>query len=106
MKKPAFQSLGFIVLIVGVIVSLTVGIWLNCSHPHSDPVSPEEMQTPGLLSKANPQIQQIMKIQQKHTDKLLNIPGVIGMGIGMSSKGKSVIRVYLLSADVKGFLKI
>ncbi|MBN2411095.1 PKD domain-containing protein [candidate division KSB1 bacterium] len=85
-----------------VTMVLGIGILIQCSDDSKSIVKPKINEFSNILSYSNPKIQQIAKIQQKHTNKIMSIPGVVGMGIGLSDKGKEVIRVFTMNSDVTG----
>lgn len=39
-------------------------------------------------------LERAIQAQELHTDALLNIPGIVGTGVGLNAAGKPVIRVY------------
>jgi len=47
-------------------------------------------------------LQVAIAAQERHTDALLDVPGVVGTGVGLSPAGRAVIRVYTETAAVRG----
>ena len=87
-------------LVVTMLIGL--GLWIQCSDFSKSPVKPKINKISNILSYSNPKIQKVAKIQQKHSNKIMAIPGVVGMGIGLSDKGKEVLRVFTMNSDVTG----
>jgi hypothetical protein len=54
-------------------------------------ISDEE---PIVLDKANPQIQAVMAIQNRHTKKLMAKPDVVGTATGLTASGKPAVVVF------------
>jgi CARDB len=48
------------------------------------------------------QVQMALIAQQRHTDELLRIPGVVGTAIGLLPNGTPAVRLFLASAGVGG----
>jgi hypothetical protein len=40
--------------------------------------------------------------QQRHTDALMRIPGVVGTSVGVTAGGQAVVQIYLVDASVSG----
>ncbi len=53
-------------------------IWIGCSQDQPDPTAP--IDPSALLQDLRPAI----NIQERHTDRLLAIEGVIGTGVGLA----------------------
>ena len=103
MKKTMIRAGAIALLIMGLFTLLTIGLLTQCSEKSQSPVSPEQEEQPVSLSRSDPQVQQIMKVQNRNSKKLLSIPGVVGMGTGRGkNKNKLVIRVYKIDEDVTG----
>ena len=105
MGKSFFRSSRFLLGVLVVLIAAAVIIWIQCSEQYQTPTAQEEINESYQLSKANPQIQEVMRVQDRHTQDLLSIPGVVGLGTGLSNKGKGLIRVYTIGSDVTGIPK-
>lgn len=83
-------------IVIAAVIALTVSfIWVGCNKESQDVVSPAPLasQQTGALSKAA-QFQRVMEIQNQHTDRLMGIPGVLGVGIGLDGN-QAVFHVFL-----------
>ncbi len=49
-----------------------------------------------------PGLERAIEAQEAHTDRLLNMPGVVGTGVGLDENGLPVIRIYIEHAGVTG----
>jgi len=96
--KSKTRSLRF--LFCFLIITIVSGIWLQCSHESKTPVQPKETKSLLMYAKLDPKLQNVVRIQNRYTNNIMSIPGVVGMGIGLSEKGKEVIRVFTLNSDV------
>ncbi|MEK6572345.1 MAG: hypothetical protein AABZ61_13300, partial [Bacteroidota bacterium] len=80
-------------LVFVAVAALTVSfLWVGCSKESQEVVSPLASQQGGTLSKSA-QLQAVMAVQNRHTDRLMKIPDVVGIGTGMDEKGNYVILV-------------
>lgn len=72
-------------------------IWIGCSQDQSETTSPRgaEIVNQDLLRPA-------MVIQERHTERLLAIPGVVGTAVGLDGAGRAVIRVFTAQPGVAG----
>jgi len=50
----------------------------------------------------NPGLSRAMEAQKKHQQKLLDIPGVVGVGTGIGANGQPAIRVFTKRAGIPG----
>jgi hypothetical protein len=89
--RPARPAL----FVLGLLLVLSVGIWA-CSKdsPTTAPESYDLSGVPAGLSPANPAVQAVMTVQNRHTPDLLSIPGVVGTATGLDAGGKPSIKVY------------
>ncbi len=64
------------------------------------PSDPPGGTTPGGPSGgAHPGLDVAIAVEQRHADELLDLPGVVGVGVGVDPAGKPVIRVYKEKPD-------
>ena len=54
----------------------------------------DEIPIGAIVVKDNKVIGQAMQVKERHEEELLNLPGVVGVGIGLS-EGDVVIKVFL-----------
>jgi PKD repeat protein len=50
----------------------------------------------------NPGIKKAIEVQGRHSESLMGIPGVVGHGIGVSSDGEPVIKIFAERAGIPG----
>ena len=56
----------------------------------------------GVLHRHDPRVQEAIGIQDKHLWRLMRIPGVVGMGVGIGAEGEPVIRVFTARPEIQG----
>lgn len=54
------------------------------------------------FTEDNPGIRKAIEAQSRHTDWLMDIPGVVGHGVGVSSTGEPEIRIFVTRAGIPG----
>jgi len=92
MRHSALSSKLLLVLLV-----LAVAL-VGCSKKEGEtPASPTGIQQQFTLSLANPHVQAVMAIQDKHTAKLMADPEVVGTATGMTDDGKPAVLILLKS---------
>jgi hypothetical protein len=76
---------------------LTTIVWLGCGPGERDVTAPQDPQ-------ANVQqlLRPAMSVQDRHTEELLQIPGVVGTATILGEGGEPVIVIFTESADVRG----
>ena len=52
------------------------------------------------FNAASERINEAIAIQERHTERLMKIPGVVGMGTGIGTNGQPVIRVFTMKAGI------
>ena len=102
MKRYSFQMLAALMV---VFVALSFVLWLSCDRTPKSPVAPVEQQEGITLNKANPMVQTVMAIQNNHTPRLMDIPGVVGTGTGLTDDGQLAIKVFTVKPGVEGIPK-
>lgn len=100
MKQSIFRrNKAYIVLIMLLLSTL---FWLGCQN-HFDSLSESDsMRSVATLSRTNPGIQKAIEVQRVHNEKLMQIVGVVGTGIGMNDYGEPVISVFTEDKLVTG----
>jgi hypothetical protein len=91
----------FIVGILGVLLALSLVLWMGCeSDIPSKPEATEETTVYG----APPQdvIDRVMAIQDRHTPRLMAIPGVVGTATGLGTGGRPAVMVLTEKPGVAG----
>jgi hypothetical protein len=88
--------------VILVSIVLMIALWMSCEKtPKSVMSPPTEPQQQLSLSKASPQIQAVMAVQNRHTPDLLAKANVVGTATGLSD-GKLVIKVLTKKPGVTG----
>lgn len=54
------------------------------------------------FTEDNPGIRTAIEVQDRHSGRLMGIPGVVGHGIGVSSEGEPVIKIFVERAGIPG----
>lgn len=93
-KHTLFLRLTIIVLFA------TSMLWVGCDNNELSPIDSFATQAERTLTKANPAVQQAIDAQNKNISNLINIPGVVGTGIGLNPAGIPVIKVFLENPGV------
>lgn len=52
------------------------------------------------FTKDNPGIKKAIEVQSRHSETLMEIPGIVGHGIGISSDGKPIIKIFVERAGI------
>ncbi|MFQ5890339.1 MAG: hypothetical protein ACE5JR_09845 [Gemmatimonadota bacterium] len=77
-------------------------IWLGCTDQTGEPTAPAEPQ----LSLSIPIDQDVfaaaIAAQERRTEHLLSVPGVVGTAVGLSGSGRPAVKVYVETADLAG----
>jgi hypothetical protein len=86
-------------------VTLTAGLFASfaCSDEPSAPTAESELRTASARSASGPDIQRAIAAQERHTPRLMRLPGVVGTAVGLNSTGKAVVRVFTTSQGVAAF---
>src|SRR5262245_18660792 len=79
---------------------LAATLWTACSEQPTDPIPGPSLRTQAQGFDA--QVQAAITAQERHTDALLKIPGVIGTGVGIKSDGRPAIKILLERSGVAG----
>ena len=83
-----------------VVLALLGGIWVGCMDNSSTPLAPNASTNykaaPGgneIFSLANPAVQAIIAVQNRHTPELMGLPHVVGTATGLTKDGKLAVLV-------------
>src|SRR5215213_5840529 len=78
----------------------SVAVW-SCGPDSVEPTGPAA--GPNLaLGAQPPSLAKALAAQARHTDKLLQIDGVVGTAVGLSANGGAEVQLYTTTADVLG----
>jgi hypothetical protein len=100
MRKLNSAPILFISLVL-VLVSFLAGCSDRQDVAQMTP-APAQQQSFEKLSVADPAVQAVMKVQDRHTPDLFTNPNVVGTATGIGPDGNPAIMVYLKSAPVTG----
>lgn len=103
LSKKCRCLLGFfaIVFAVSLIFSVGVGVF-QTAEVQAKVTLQKGVWEEGTVAfdKANPQVQAVLDVQERHADVLIEEPGVIGTAIGLSKEGSLVIFVLAESFEL------
>ncbi len=94
-----------IVALLAAVMVVPMFLWVGCDQPQDSPNATLPEQSAPVLTKDNPQVRSVMALQDRYTDDLMAVPGVVGTATGLASDGSIAILVYLKEAQrtpVKG----
>ena len=101
MKKLSRRYFKFTLVFVGFIFTLSLVHWMGDGLFLKPSLA--EAANPAIgLTKDNPGIRTAIQVQNKHTERLMGIPGVVGHGVGISSDGEPVIKIFVARAGIPG----
>jgi hypothetical protein len=101
MKLPFTRQRSASWLFIGTAILVTLFIW-GCSGSGDSPIGPTDQDVSGL-SLANPKIQAIIPVQERHTKDLMANPDVIGTAVTLNDKGEPAI-MLLVTTEAAGKL--
>ena len=99
--KRKMLSYSRVALPVLAILALTV-ISLNVGGAYLRAAEATDVHGVIGLTKNNPGIRRAIEVQGRHTERVMGISGVVGHGVGMSSDGKPVIKIFVTRAGIPG----
>lgn len=101
MKNLSRRYFKFTLVFVGFIFTLSLVHWMGDGLFLKPSLA--EAANPAIgLTKDNPGIRTAIQVQNKHTERLMGIPGVVGHGVGISSDGEPVIKIFVARAGIPG----
>ncbi|MDI6766882.1 MAG: hypothetical protein QME52_08680 [Bacteroidota bacterium] len=101
MKKLFRNYLWLMGTVVSVVITLSMFYWTGCQETPDVTKSPVETTAEAVtLSKSNPQVQEIMAVQSRHSMALMSKSGVVGTGVGADVDGKPVLLILTERPDV------
>lgn len=75
----------------------TTLLWSGCGNQSAEVTSPQSI----LTSNFADQFAKTVGVQERHTDRLMAIDGVVGTGAGINASGSPVIKVFTKRANVR-----
>lgn len=88
-----------------ILLAFAMMLAISCSEKFDAPSEPGTNQQGAVLSKENPQVQAVMAVQERHTEKLMANPNVVGTAVGMTEGGKPAVLVMLKSEIIPDALE-
>lgn len=93
------------ILLVGIALTLSLGLW-GCSGDNSSSVGPDASnltsdQSVVVFDKANPQVQNVMAVLDRHTSRLMEYPDVIGTAVTADEAGQPAIMLLVTSENAR-----
>ena len=83
------------------VAALSLAFWSACADQPVGPSTPPSINA--QVGRAGPEeIERAIAAQNRHTPRLMAIPGVVGTAVGLNADGKAVVRVLLSRPDVAG----
>ncbi|MDW7680609.1 MAG: hypothetical protein SCK70_08585 [bacterium] len=92
-RSRLFSAKGVSIVIL-LLAMVSAFIWLSCEKATQTPVEPPSFEEKIVLSKTNPQVQEVLKIQNRHSERLMEMPGVVGTATGLDKNGNLVVKVF------------
>jgi PKD repeat protein len=93
---PFFKFMSISAIFALFFVSLTLdGQWITSGAAEAADPSIE-------FSINNPGIQKAIEVQNRNSDWLMSIPGVVGHGVGISEYDEPVIKIFVARAGIQG----
>ena len=86
-------------LLVAIAV-LAISVSLACSDQPAGPSPGAE--SPSADLSIGPDVRAAIAAQERHTARLLALPGVVGTGVGLNPAGRPVIRVFTAAQGIGG----
>ncbi len=84
-----------------VAIALFAALWQSCTD---QPTEPLESPTFGQVGAQGDQaIQRAIMVQERHTERLLGLPGVVGTAVGLNPAGRPVVQIFVTAPNVGGF---
>lgn len=105
MHQPNRSSSWLTFVLMAAVFALTIVYWTGCENAQDLSNAPVDNQESTLFTKDNPEVQNVMSVQDRATADLMSVPGVVGTATGLTDDGRLAILVYLESqpkAQVKG----
>src|ERR1041384_4021851 len=84
-----------------VLMAAGTAVWFACIDRTVAPTAPS---TPAQLERptAGPDLRVALVAQERHTDSLMKIPGVVGTAVGLLADGRPGIQLLLERENIPG----
>ncbi len=82
---------------------IAVLVWFGCARDQRDLTAPRNGPPSLSLSRGQqPDLGPAIAAQERHTDRLLTIPGVVGTAVGLTADGRPAVKIFTKVAGVAG----
>jgi hypothetical protein len=81
-----------------VVLILSLSLFMMCSKGPEAPLSPVKMDQSTIMSADRPEMQKVMRIQERYTAALMDNPQVAGTATGLTEEGQPCILVLTKTA--------
>lgn len=106
MRKGFLKSPWFVFGTVLTVLVIAAFLWSGCSQDQKSITSPaSQVQPTERYSPYSPQVASVMAVQDRHTERLLAIRGVVGTATGLNADGKLAVKVFAEREGVAGIPK-
>jgi len=78
-------------------LAFAAGLWSACGDQDRPTLT-----EPSFRASRADDVRGAIAAQERHTDALLRIPGVVGTAVGLLPDGRAAVRIFLAHADVRG----
>ena len=75
-------------------VALAAVVWVGCSDSSRDLTAPDDFQ-PNISVVDQAALSYAITVQERHTDEMMELVGVVGTGIGLGEDGRPTVVVFL-----------
>jgi PKD repeat protein len=99
MKYLSRRYFKFIFIYVGIIFALSIIHWDGAGILLKSSLA-EAADTPIGFTIDNPGIRKAIEVQNRNKERLMRIPGVVGIGTGIGANGQPIIRVFTKRAGI------
>jgi hypothetical protein len=102
-EEYTMRKIFAVLLIAALAVTL---VWFGCGKEPAGVTAPTTEPGPAAkLSGIPPGIERAMAVQDRHTDRVMGIRGVVGTATGLDADGNPVIKVFAMQPGVIGIPK-
>ncbi len=95
MKRALTRPSSLLLLVTTL--ALALGFW-GCSSNNDTPIAPD-LSAGSTWTITNPQIQAVMKVQDRHTPELMSNSNVIGTATGLDDNGQPAVLVLVTTQE-------
>lgn len=105
MNRSFTQRRTMTILLVGIVLALSLGLW-GCSGDSTSTVGPDASnfaadQPVTVLDKTNPQVQSVMAVLDRNTSRLMEDSDIIGTAVTVDEAGRPAIMLLVTSETAR-----